>query len=72
MTKRSASHEGMVQGTDLWRGRELRITLDDLVNGFEHVFLCDLFAARSDCVHACLGANGAQIGSCTIGAETCK
>ena len=72
MTKEVQVTQVMVQGTDLWRGRELRITLDNLVNGFEHVFLCDLFAARSDCVHACLGANGAQIGSCTIGAETCK
>ena len=47
----------------LGRGGELLVPLDDLVDGVNHVFLRDGFAARANRVHAGLGADGPQLGA---------
>jgi len=53
-------------------GRELGVSLDHLVDRLEHVFLCDLLAARTDRIHPCLSAHRAEIGTSAIGAQPRK
>lgn len=44
-------------------GAELGVWFDDLVNGFQEIFLCGDLPAGPDGKHSCLGAHAADLGT---------
>ncbi len=50
----------------LWSGTKFLIAFDHLVDSLQEVFLSHSFPTGSNCIHACLCAHTANIGTCTF------
>ena len=63
-------NEVSVEDHVLLSGTELRVALDDLVDGVHQVFLSDRLSSGADCEHASLGADRADVCACRVRAHS--